>query len=216
MSANQRLLLVDGSSYLYRAFHALPELTTSDGAQTGALLGVLNMLNRIMQDERPALIAVVMDAPGKTFRDALFAEYKSNRPPMPDALRQQIDPLLAAIEALGLPLLRVEGVEADDVIGTLAVQAAPRRHRYGDRHGRQGHGPAGQRAHNAARHDAARPRQSAAPHGCSRSDREVPGKTDPDHRLPRTRGRQLRQYPGRAESGPENGRRTAEGVRRRR
>ncbi len=124
MSAGQRLLLVDGSSYLYRAFHALPELTTRDGAQTGALLGVLNMLNRIMQDERPGLIAVVMDAPGKTFRDELFAEYKSNRPPMPDALRQQIDPLLEAIEALGLPLLRIEGVEADDVIGTLAVQAA--------------------------------------------------------------------------------------------
>ena len=86
----QSLLLIDGSSYLYRAFHALPPLTTSDGAQTGALLGVLNMLNRIQQDQTPDLVAVIMDAPGKTFRDELFAEYKANRPPMPDDLREQI------------------------------------------------------------------------------------------------------------------------------
>jgi DNA polymerase-1 len=118
------LLLVDGSSYLYRAFHALPELTTSKGAQTGAVHGVLSMLHKILDDQNPDLIAVVMDAPGKTFRDELFAEYKANRPPMPDELREQIDPLLSAIEALGLPLLRIGGVEADDVIGTLARQAA--------------------------------------------------------------------------------------------
>jgi DNA polymerase-1 len=123
-SNNQSLLLIDGSSYLYRAFHALPELTSSKGAQTGALLGVLNMLNRTLQDLRPDLVAVVMDAPGKTFRDELYAEYKANRPPMPSDLRAQIDPLLTAISALGLPLLRVKGVEADDVIGTLATQAA--------------------------------------------------------------------------------------------
>jgi DNA polymerase-1 len=124
MRKSRSLLLIDGSSYLYRAFHALPELTTSKGAQTGAIHGVLNMLHKILEDQRPDLIAVVMDAPGKTFRDELFAEYKANRPPMPDTLREQIDPLLNAIEALGLPLLRVEGVEADDVIGTLATQAA--------------------------------------------------------------------------------------------
>jgi DNA polymerase-1 len=123
MSKAQSLLLIDGSSYLYRAFHALPELTNSAGAQTGAIHGVLNMLHRIIQDQKPDLIAVIMDAPGKTFRDELFAEYKANRPPMPDTLREQIDPLLNAIEALGLPLLRIKGVEADDVIGTLATQA---------------------------------------------------------------------------------------------
>ena len=120
----QSLLLIDGSSYLYRAFHALPPLTTRDGSPTGALLGVLNMLNRIQTDQRPDLIAVVMDAPGKTFRDELFTEYKAHRPPMPDDLREQIEPLLKAIAAMGLPLLRIKGVEADDVIGTLATRAA--------------------------------------------------------------------------------------------
>ena len=124
MSKKRSLLLVDGSSYLYRAFHALPELTSSKGAQTGALLGVLNMLNRIMQDQQPDLIAVVMDAPGKTFRDELYTEYKANRPPMPDDLRAQIEPLLTAIQAMGLPLLQIPGVEADDVLGTLAIRAA--------------------------------------------------------------------------------------------
>ena len=124
MGAKPSLLLVDGSSYLYRAFHALPALTTRDGRNTGAVLGVLNMLQRIMREQQPTLIAVVMDAPGKTFRDALFSEYKANRPPMPTELREQIEPLLEAIRAMGLPLLRVSGVEADDVIGTLATQAA--------------------------------------------------------------------------------------------
>ncbi|MCP4000690.1 MAG: DNA polymerase I [Gammaproteobacteria bacterium] len=123
MSKARSLLLIDGSSYLYRAFHALPELTNSSGAQTGAIHGVLNMLHRILTDQKPDLIAVVMDAPGKTFRDELFAEYKANRPPMPNLLREQINPLLKAIEALGLPLLQIKGVEADDVIGTLATQA---------------------------------------------------------------------------------------------
>jgi DNA polymerase-1 len=123
-ASRQSLLLIDGSSYLYRAFHALPPLTASDGSNTGAVLGVLNMLYRILRDQKPDRIAVVMDAPGKTFRDELFSDYKAHRPPMPDELREQIDPLLTAIEAMGLPLLRVKGVEADDVIGTLAVQAA--------------------------------------------------------------------------------------------
>jgi DNA polymerase-1 len=123
MSKPESLLLIDGSSYLYRAFHALPELTTTKGAQTGAIHGVLNMLHKILEEQKPDLIAVIMDAPGKTFRDELFAEYKANRPPMPHELREQIDPLLQAIEGLGLPLLRIQGVEADDVIGTLATEA---------------------------------------------------------------------------------------------
>ena len=119
-----KLLLVDGSSYLYRAFHALPPLTNSKGEPTGAVLGVLNMLNKLMKEESPTRVAVVFDAPGRTFRDDLFDQYKAHRAPMPDDLRSQIQPLLDAVEALGLPLLRIVGVEADDVIGTLAMQAA--------------------------------------------------------------------------------------------
>jgi DNA polymerase-1 len=118
------LVLVDGSSYLYRAFHALPQLTNSRGEPTGAVLGVVNMLQRIAKEQAGSQVAVVFDAPGKTFRDELFAEYKAHRPPMPDDLRAQVEPLLAIVQALGLPLLRVSGVEADDVIGTLAVRAA--------------------------------------------------------------------------------------------
>ncbi len=118
------LVLVDGSSYLYRAFHALPPLTNSKGEPTGAVLGVLNMLAKLQKELAPSLVAVVFDAPGKTFRDELFAEYKAHRPPMPDDLRAQVAPLVEAVEALGLPLLRVAGVEADDVIGTLARRAA--------------------------------------------------------------------------------------------
>ncbi len=118
------LVLVDGSSYVYRAFHALPPLTNSRGEPTGAVLGVLNMLLKFLKDFRPRRIAVVFDAPGKTFRDELFAEYKAHRPAMPGDLRAQIEPLLKIITAQGLPLLRVPGVEADDVIGTLARRAA--------------------------------------------------------------------------------------------
>ena len=118
------LVLVDGSSYLYRAFHALPPLTNSKGEPTGAVLGVLNMLAKLLKEHDPPRIGVVFDAPGKTFRDELFAEYKAHRPPMPDDLRAQVEPLISAVDALGLPLLRVPGVEADDVIGTLARRAA--------------------------------------------------------------------------------------------
>jgi DNA polymerase-1 len=116
-------LLVDGSSYLYRAFHALPPLTNSRGEPTGAIYGVINMLRSLLKDYQPHYMAVVFDARGKTFRDDLFAEYKANRPPMPDELVAQIEPLHALVQALGLPLLQVPGVEADDVIGTLATQA---------------------------------------------------------------------------------------------
>jgi DNA polymerase-1 len=124
MAKATKLWLVDGSSYLYRAFFALPPLSTTTGIPTGAVLGVLNMLNKLLKEESPELIAIVMDAPGRTFRDDLFEEYKAHRPPMPDDLRAQIDPLIEAIPALGLPLLRIPGVEADDVIGTLAARAA--------------------------------------------------------------------------------------------
>ena len=119
-----KLLLVDGSSYLYRAFHALPPLTNSKGEPTGAVLGVINMLNKLMKEESPSRVAVVFDAPGRTFRDDLFDQYKAHRAPMPDDLRSQVQPLLDTVAAMGLPLLRIVGVEADDVIGTLATQAA--------------------------------------------------------------------------------------------
>ncbi len=118
------LVLVDGSSYLYRAFHALPPLTGPHGEPTGAVLGVLNMLLKLEREFPDARLAVVFDAPGGSFRDELFKEYKAHRPPMPDDLRSQVEPLLAAVQALGLPLLRVPRVEADDVIGTLARRAA--------------------------------------------------------------------------------------------
>jgi DNA polymerase-1 len=118
------LVLIDGSSYLYRAFFALPPLTNSKGMPTGAVYGVLNMLSKFVREFTPPHIGVVFDAPGKTFRDELFAEYKAHRPPMPDDLRSQTQPLLSAVEALGLPVLRIDGVEADDVIGTLACRAA--------------------------------------------------------------------------------------------
>jgi len=118
------LVLIDASSYLYRAFYALPPLTNSAGAPTGAVHGVLSMLLKFLREFTPPRIGVVFDAPGKTFRDELFAEYKSHRPSMPDELRAQTEPLLEAVDALGLPLLRVAGVEADDVIGTLACRAS--------------------------------------------------------------------------------------------
>lgn len=124
MNARRKLVLVDGSSYLYRAFHALPPLSNSKGEPTGAVLGVLNMLLKLCKEESPQLIAVVFDAPGRTFRDDLFDAYKAQRSPMPDDLRLQLQPLLDCVEAMGLPLLRVQGVEADDVIGTLAKRAA--------------------------------------------------------------------------------------------
>jgi DNA polymerase-1 len=117
------LVLIDGSGYLYRAFHALPPLANRMGEPTGALFGVFNMLRATLK-EKPAHVAFVADASGPTFRDAIFEQYKAHRPPMPDDLRAQIEPMLALVGALGFPILRVSGVEADDVIGTLALQAA--------------------------------------------------------------------------------------------
>ena len=120
---NQKeLVLIDGSSYLFRAYHGLPPLT-HNGEPTGAIFGVLNMLRKLITDEQPDYIAVVFDAKGKTFRNDIYPEYKANRPPMPDDLRVQIEPLHQIIKAQGLPLVVIEGVEADDVIGTLSVEA---------------------------------------------------------------------------------------------
>lgn len=121
--AENPLILVDGSSYLYRAYHAFPPLTNSAGEATGAMYGVLNMLRSLLLQYQPSHVAVVFDAKGKTFRDEMFENYKAHRPPMPEDLREQIEPLHKMVKAMGLPLLAVSGVEADDVIGTLAVQA---------------------------------------------------------------------------------------------
>ena len=117
-------ILVDGSSYLFRAYHALPPLTNSRGEPTGAIVGVVNMLKKLINEYHPEYIGVVFDTPGKTFRDDLYSEYKAHRPPTPDDLKAQIKPLYDIIRAMGLPLLLVDGVEADDVIGTLASQAS--------------------------------------------------------------------------------------------
>jgi DNA polymerase-1 len=123
MTAPKPVLLIDGSSWLHRAFNALPALSTKAGEPTGALYGVLNMLRRLLADYRPDCLAVIFDAPGKTFRHEMFVEYKAHRPPLDPELIRQIEPLYACVRALGLPLLQVAGVEADDVIGTLTRQA---------------------------------------------------------------------------------------------
>lgn len=117
-------LLVDGSSYLFRAYHAMPDFTNSKNEPTGTIYGVINMLRKLVAEYQPSHIAVVFDAKGKTFRHTMFKEYKANRPPMPDDLREQIQPVHDIVEAMGLPLICVSGVEADDVIGTLADQAS--------------------------------------------------------------------------------------------
>lgn len=121
--SRQKLYLIDGSSFLYRAFHALPALTTHGGEPTGALVGVGNMIRKLLKDEDPKHIVCVFDASGPTFRDEMYDQYKANRPRMPDELRAQINPLLKLVETMGIPLMREPGVEADDVIGTLSRQA---------------------------------------------------------------------------------------------
>ncbi|MEE4329890.1 MAG: DNA polymerase I, partial [Wenzhouxiangella sp.] len=124
MSETEKLCLVDGSSYLYRAFHALPSLTDPKGRPTGAVFGVANMLRRLIEAESPDHMAVVFDAPGKNFRHEMYPDYKANRPPMPDDLRAQIEPLFDLIDAMGVRRVAIEGVEADDVIATLARQGS--------------------------------------------------------------------------------------------
>ena len=121
---SNRLILVDGSSYLFRAYHALPPLTNSKGLNTGAAKGVIGMIRKLVADYDGDQVVVVFDAKGPTFRHEMYADYKANRPPMPDELREQIEPIHAAIKAMGLPLICIGGVEADDVIGTLSVEAA--------------------------------------------------------------------------------------------
>ena len=124
-SNKKPLILVDGSSYLFRAFYAIKEkLSTSKGMPTNAIYGVINMVRKLIKDYQPELMVVIFDAKGKTFRNDLYAEYKAHRPPMPDELRSQIEPIHNIIRAMGIPLMVIEGVEADDVIGTLCRQAS--------------------------------------------------------------------------------------------
>ena len=181
----------------------------SRGEPTGAVLGVLNMLLKFMKDYQPRRIAVVFDAPGRTFRDDLFAEYKAHRPPMPDDLRAQIEPLLEIIEAQGLPLLRIAGVEADDVIGTLACRAA--------RAGQTVLISTGDKDMaqlvdgsitliNTMSNSRARPR---------RREGQVRRLSGADHRLPRARRRQLGQHPRHRQGRPEDRRQAAAAVRQR-
>ena len=146
------LVLVDGTGYLFRAYHAMPGFTTSRGAPTGAIFGTLNMLYKLLDEYQPERIAFVFDAPGKTFRDDIYPDYKANRPPMPAELGAQIEPLLEAVEAIGLAVVRVAGVEADDVIGTFADQASRAGLGDGHLHLRQGHGATGRRADGAGQH----------------------------------------------------------------
>ena len=202
----RKLLLVDGSSYLYRAFHALPPLSNSKGEPTGAVLGVLNMLNKLIKEESPDRVAVIFDAPGRTFRDDLFEQYKAHRPPMPDDLRSQVQPLLDAVAAMGLPLLRIPGVEADDVIGTLATQARAGGLRRSDLDRGQGHGAAGRPPHRTRQHD----EQHAA--RSRRREGQIRRLSRTDHRLSRAGGRQLRQHSRRHRRRAEDRGKVAESI----
>ena len=121
---NNTLVLVDGSYYLFRAYHAMPPLTNSSGEPTGVIFGVINMIKKHLTEGGPDYFAVIFDAKGKTFRNNLYEEYKANRPEMAEELAVQIQPLHELIQALGIPLLVIDGVEADDVIATLAIKAA--------------------------------------------------------------------------------------------
>ena len=118
-----RIFVIDGSSYLYRAYHAMPPLSTSSGQPTGAVKGVTNMLMNLKKDSEGSPIIVVFDAKGKTFRSEIYSKYKANRPPMPDELRDQLAPVKSICRAIGFPLVEIEGVEADDVIATIALMA---------------------------------------------------------------------------------------------
>ncbi len=123
MTEEKPLVLVDASSYLFRAFHAMPSLTNSQGQPTGAAYGMVNMLRRLQADYEPEYVALIFDAEGKTFRDDMYDQYKANRTPMPVELAQQVQPIHELVKALGFPVLMINGVEADDVIGTLATRA---------------------------------------------------------------------------------------------
>ena len=198
MNSRPDLVLVDGSSYLYRAFHALPPFSNSRGEPTGAVFGVLNMLSKFLKDYDPERIAVVFDAPGKTFRDELFAEYKAHRPPMPDDLRSQIEPLFEAVRGMGLPILREQGVEADDVIGTLACAAAKENLSVlistGDKDMAQLVSPQITLINTMSGHGARSRRREDQVRRVSRAD----------HRLPGAGGRQLRQHSRHRQGGSED------------
>ena len=127
MKNNYQVVLVDGSSYLFRAYHALPQLVSSKGQATGAIKGVISMIRKLIAEYPDSHIAVVFDAKGKSFRNEIYKDYKANRPPMPDELRSQIEPIHNIIRLMGLPILVVDHVEADDVIGTLAAQATAKK-----------------------------------------------------------------------------------------
>ncbi len=193
-----RLVLIDGSSYLYRAFHALPPLTAPDGSPTGALFGIVNMLRATLK-ENPEYCAFVVDASGPTFRDAIYPEYKATRAPMPDELRAQVEPMLEIVQALGFPMLRVSGVEADDVIGTLALQACADgidvTISTGDKDFAQlvraGRDP-------GQHHERQRARRG-------RGDGQVRRAPGTDRRLPGADGRQRRQHSRRGQVRPEDG-----------
>jgi DNA polymerase I len=189
------LVLVDGSSYLYRAFHALPPLTTSKGLPTGAVKGVLNMLKSLRKQYPDSPFAVVFDAKGGTFRDEMYAEYKANRPSMPDDMRVQIEPLHQSVIALGFPLLCVDGVEADDVIGTLARSSAaadrPVIISTGDKD-------------MAQLVDGHITLVNTMSGGCGGREGEIRRRSGADHRLSGADGRFVRQHSGRSRHRPEN------------
>ena len=201
------LLLVDGSSYLYRAYHAMPDLRGPDGGPTGALYGMINMLRRLRREINAEYSACVFDAKGKTFRDDWYAEYKANRPSMPEDLSRQIEPIHVAVRALGWPLVMIEGVEADDVIGTLAVAGREARHE-GDRvDGRQGSGSARDGSCHPHQYDDqrnARPRRRAG---------EVRRAAGADRRLSVAHRRYRRQRAGRRKVRPEDSAQVAHAIR---
>ena len=198
-----RLILVDGSSYLFRAYHALPALTNSKGLNTGAAKGVIGMIRKLVADYAQDQVVVVFDAKGPTFRNEIYAQYKANRPPMPDELREQIDPIHNAIRAMGLPLICIGGVEADDVIGTLSVAGGEGRPRRRHLHRRQRYGAAGQRPRHAHKH------HEQHRHGSRWCGGEVWCAASTHYRLAGAYGRQGRQHTRCRRCGRENGNRVA-------
>ena len=198
MNSRPDLVLVDGSSYLYRAFNALPPFSNSRGEPTGAVFGVLNMLSKFLKDYDPERIAVVFDAPGKTFRDELFAEYKAHRPPMPDDLRSQIEPLFEAVRGMGLPILRETGRGSRRRDRHAGLRGRERKSQRAHLHRRQGHGAAGVAADHADQHHE---RHGAGSRGREDQVRRV---SRTDHRLPGAGGRQLRQHSGHRQGGPQD------------
>ena len=193
MSASP-LVLVDGSSYLYRAFHALPPLSTKSGEPTGAVLGVVTMLYKLMDERQPTHMAVVFDAPGRTFRDDLYTEYKANRPAMPDELRAQVEPLLDVIDAMGIPLLRIDGRRSRRRHRHARKGGSGRRHADGHLDERQGSRAASRRSRHARQHHGqheARPRPA-----CSRSSASRPRRWSTTSRSSATSSDNIPGVPG--------------------